>query len=57
VRSSLRLTRHAYRWCGNVKADACTECGECEEKCTQKLKVSEEMAWAAKELAPQELKD
>jgi len=27
-------------------ADACTECGACEEKCTQKLAIREDMAYA-----------
>ena len=30
------------------KADACNACGQCEVKCTQKLKISEEMKFAAK---------
>ena len=25
------------------KADACTECGECEEKCPQKIKIMEKL--------------
>ncbi len=28
--------------------DACTECRECEEKCTQNIGVVEEMAYAAR---------
>ena len=41
--------RH-YRWI-RPKADACTACGQCEAKCTQKIKISEQMAYAAKEYA------
>ena len=44
--------RSMYQWCGAVKADACTHCRQCEAKCTQKLKISDEMTWAAKNLAP-----
>ena len=32
-----------------VKAGVCTTCGQCETKCTQKLNISEEMAFAAGE--------
>ena len=39
--------RH-YRWV-RPKADACAACGQCEAKCTQKIKISEQMAYAAKE--------
>jgi uncharacterized protein len=41
--------KRAYRWAGKVKADACIRCGECEKKCTQSLKIMDEMAYAAKE--------
>ncbi|MCY2929748.1 MAG: aldo/keto reductase [Planctomycetota bacterium] len=44
--------RSMYQWCGPVKADACSHCRQCEPKCTQKLKISDEMTWAAKTLAP-----
>jgi predicted aldo/keto reductase-like oxidoreductase len=37
-----------YRRIKGPRADACTACGECEAKCTQKLKISELMAYAAK---------
>ncbi|HIJ64767.1 MAG TPA: hypothetical protein HPP77_02365 [Candidatus Hydrogenedentes bacterium] len=33
------------------KADACTQCGECEEKCTQNLEIAKEMAFAKEHLA------
>jgi len=36
-----------YRRIKGPRAPACTACGQCEEKCTQKLKISEEMAYAA----------
>lgn len=36
-----------YRGIKEPRAPACTACGQCEEKCTQKLKISEEMAYAA----------
>lgn len=36
-----------YRWVGQVKADACIKCGECEKKCTQHLSIMKEMAYAA----------
>ncbi len=36
-----------YRGIKGPRAPACTACGQCEEKCTQKLKISEEMAYAA----------
>jgi len=35
--------------CRNIKearADACVQCGECEPKCTQHLKIMEEMRFA-----------
>jgi len=32
------------------KADACVACGECEEKCTQKIKIVEEMKYARENL-------
>ena len=32
-----------------IKADVCKRCGQCELKCTQKLKIMEEMAYAARE--------
>ncbi len=37
-----------------AKADACVECGVCEEKCTQKLGIIKEMSYAATELAAAE---
>ena len=43
--------RKGYSRMKGPKADACTECRECEEKCTQKLKISEEMAYAARSYA------
>ena len=34
-------------WNKNSKADACTECGECEEKCPQKIKIRAQLKEAA----------
>ncbi len=39
--------KRTYQWAGRVKADACVRCGACEAKCTQKLKIADEMAYAA----------
>ncbi|UCG17764.1 MAG: aldo/keto reductase [Phycisphaerales bacterium] len=40
-----------YKWVANpdkrTRATDCTECGECEDKCTQKLSIMEEMKYAA----------
>ncbi|MHC4913887.1 MAG: aldo/keto reductase [Planctomycetota bacterium] len=36
-----------YRKIKGPHADACVACGECEAKCTQKLKIAEEMRYAA----------
>ncbi len=44
-----KAARNGYKRAGKVLAEACTRCGECEPKCTQQLKVMEEMAYAAKE--------
>ncbi len=30
-------------WMKGKRADACVECGECEEKCPQKLKICEQL--------------
>jgi predicted aldo/keto reductase-like oxidoreductase len=38
---------HSYRNIKEAKADACAQCGECEAKCTQKLKIMGEMDYAA----------
>jgi predicted aldo/keto reductase-like oxidoreductase len=35
---------------GGHQADACTECGECEEKCPQKIKIMERLKEAHKVL-------
>ncbi len=49
--------RAAYAQIGEVswekgnKADACTECGECEEKCPQKIPIREQLAEAHAALA------
>ncbi len=42
--------KHVYNSM-RVKPDVCEACGKCEAKCTQKLKISEEMAFAVRELA------
>ena len=44
-----KYARFGYKWIGDKKADACVQCGECEAKCTQKLNITEEMKYAAKE--------
>ena len=36
-----------YRKMKEPRADACVACGECEAKCTQKLKIASEMRYAA----------
>jgi hypothetical protein len=36
-----------YRRMKEPRAPACTACGQCEEKCTQKLKIGSEMKYAA----------
>jgi len=39
----------AYRWAArDVKASACIKCRKCEQKCTQKLPIVQEMEYAAK---------
>ena len=30
-------------WVKGKRADACTECGECEEKCTQKIPIMSQL--------------
>ena len=45
----LGLTENAVKgynnsWIVKVKADACTKCGQCETKCTQKLEIIKELA-------------
>ncbi|MCK4981616.1 MAG: aldo/keto reductase [Victivallaceae bacterium] len=35
-------------WIVKVKADACTKCGQCETKCTQKIKIIKELQAAHK---------
>ena len=51
----LGLTEQARRSYKNatkdVTPDACTDCGACEEKCTQTLQVRKELKYAMKELA------
>ncbi len=45
-----KSARQHYGWVTrNVKPMACTRCGQCEEKCTQRLKVIKELAYAAAE--------
>lgn len=44
--------RGAYNWATrNVKPSACVECRACEEKCTQKLGIVDELKYAEKTLA------
>lgn len=40
-----------YNHINGPKADACTACGKCEEKCTQQLHIAEQMRYAAKRFA------
>lgn len=43
----------AYRWATrDVKPDACTKCRQCEKKCTQQLKVTEELEFALETFGP-----
>ena len=35
-----------YGWIKEAKAGSCTKCGQCEEKCTQHLKIMNEMVFA-----------
>jgi predicted aldo/keto reductase-like oxidoreductase len=44
------LARRRYAELKGPKADACSRCGACEKKCTQKLAIMAELAWAAEEL-------
>lgn len=44
LHDAARRTYNALR----PKPSACTRCGACLEKCTQKLPIPDEMAWAAK---------
>jgi len=43
--------KEGYRRMSGPKADACTQCGACESKCTQHLPVMETMAYAARTYA------
>jgi len=43
--------RDAYRNLKSPKADACIQCGQCEEKCTQHLHIMDEMEYAGRNLA------
>ena len=38
--------RRRYHRINGVKADACVECGQCEDKCTQQLNIIEAMRYA-----------
>jgi len=40
-----------YRDLKGAKADACSHCGKCEEKCTQHLHIMDEMEYAIRNLA------
>jgi uncharacterized protein len=42
-----------YRGMKEPRADACVACGECEAKCTQKLKIASEMRYAAENFGEQ----
>ena len=39
---------HDLKW---PKADACIQCGKCEEKCTQHLPIMDELKYAVRHLA------
>ncbi|MBU4211683.1 MAG: aldo/keto reductase [Verrucomicrobia bacterium] len=43
--------RGGYRDLKSPKADACVQCGKCEEKCTQHLHIMDEMEYAIRNLA------
>ena len=43
-----------YNGMKTARADACTRCGQCEDKCTQNLSIMDEMAWADANLAAAE---
>ncbi len=43
-----KAAKRYYQWIGPKKADACVGCGECEEKCTQKLGIIKSMEYAAR---------
>lgn len=45
-----QAARDHYTRLETPKADACIQCGACEEKCTQHLKIMAEMAYAAEAL-------
>ncbi|MFH0911910.1 MAG: aldo/keto reductase [Planctomycetota bacterium] len=45
-----QTARRSYQRLSGPKADACVACGECEARCTQKLPIAEEMAYAARVL-------
>jgi hypothetical protein len=56
VWNATERAKHMYNFIGTKKrdekkADACVECGECEEKCPQKIQIRERLKEAAKELA------
>jgi len=46
-----KTARERYRQIKDARADACAQCGQCETKCTQKLKIVEEMEYAKRHLA------
>ena len=41
-------------WLSGKAADACTECGECEEKCPQNIPIREQLKETARALGRQE---
>ncbi len=47
-------SRRRYGNMKTEKADACVQCGQCEEACTQHLKIMEEMAYATETFGEQE---
>jgi predicted aldo/keto reductase-like oxidoreductase len=40
-----------YEWTPGKSASACTECGECEKKCPQKIKIRAQLKETHAELA------
>jgi hypothetical protein len=44
--------RTALRDQKGPKAEACTRCGQCEARCTQRLRIMDEMEYAARNLSP-----
>ena len=46
-----RASYQEWRWVSGKKADACTQCGECEDKCPQHIPIREQLAEAHEALS------